>query len=112
MPRSSFWWRRRLFAPALPLLLAFALGVGLPGAVPASPPAVEAAVAVDAGPRTSAAGLVGEEFRAIERNYYNPVSAAELLNAAWLAAVSAAAADGDAAPPAAPDLSGSADAAF
>jgi carboxyl-terminal processing protease len=60
----------------------------------------------------SKVSLVREAFSAIYNHYFDPVNAADLLDAAWRGAAGAAATAGNRTPPATPDLSGGAAQAY
>jgi carboxyl-terminal processing protease len=96
------------------LLGLLAAGVLLLGARPFAPAQAWAALPADGANADTADTshglvLIRQAFNAVYRGYFNPVSAADLLHAAWLGATRAATA---ADPPAEPDLSGPAAGAY
>jgi len=66
----------------------------------------------DADPSASKVGLVREALSAIYGRYFNPVSGADLMSAAWNAAEATAQDAGNFAPPPTPDFSGGVNSAF
>ncbi|HLZ70330.1 MAG TPA: S41 family peptidase [Dehalococcoidia bacterium] len=99
--------RRWLAIAGAPLLLT-ALLLGNAASFAAPPAAAAASGAAVAARTEGKVGLVREAFSAIYNHYFDPVGAADLLDAAWRGATNAAASAGNGAPPPGPDLSGAA----
>ncbi|HEY7294889.1 MAG TPA: hypothetical protein VH916_07590, partial [Dehalococcoidia bacterium] len=98
--------------PALLALLALLLALaGGSRPLSAATPAY-AQMARGASASVSKVSLVREAFSAIYNHYFDPVNAADLLDAAWRGAAGAAATAGNRTPPATPDLSGGAAQAY
>ncbi len=89
---------------ALALLLAALLLASRPLAAPV--PANAAPLVSQGASADGNVALVREAFNAIDTRYFNPVSSADLLDAAWRGATAVAAAAGNGTPPAEPDFSG------
>src|SRR5579871_1708243 len=99
---------------AVLLVLLSGAGAGLLQAPPvaAHGPLIAAAAPRDVQQTDSKVALVRQAFTLINTNYFNPVDAAAVLNAAWSGAVTAAAGAGNAVPPLSPDTSGDATSSF
>lgn len=115
MSRRTIPARSRALVAGLHVIVVLALGLLAAGPiglarVQAAPARMASEGASDQ--IASQAGLVREAFNAIYSRYFNPVSAADLLNAAWSAAAGAAQDAGNYTPPPRPGVSGNTSSAF